>query len=45
MNTEQILELIEGYQQIQKTNPQDSIAWLEASRELKFLFAEMAKSC
>ena len=38
-----LLELITGYQNIQKQNPMESAAWIEASKNLKPLFAEMAR--
>jgi hypothetical protein len=38
-----LLELITGYQNIQKHNPMESAAWIEASKNLRPLFAEMAR--
>lgn len=38
-----LLQEIESLQSIQKRNPSKSIEWQWASRELKPLFAEMAR--
>ncbi len=34
----EIRELILGFQEIQKKNPQDSVEWIKSSNELKVLF-------
>jgi hypothetical protein len=43
IQTKALLELIAGYQNIQKQNPMGSAPWAEASKSLKPLFAEMAR--
>ena len=43
IKTKVLLEIITGYQNIQKRNPMESAAWIEASKNLRPLFAEMAR--